>query len=164
MSTVETLIASGELDRIEVDLPARNQLVRTFLGAKAFRDELPALLELPKKKYSQDTHMEQFYAIMVKYLSGQRMSVLPSWEDIKILSPVVDGIWEFRTLDIRMFGWFSAVDTFIAHRVLDKDFVQNHKLSTGLATATAYYRSTLGLDPPVFVASDRIQDVVSNQD
>jgi len=148
-----------------VDLPEGEKQVRWFHGSKRFQREATEMADFPKKPLSQDTPIEQLYAILVKYISGQKLNTDPLWSDLKIIRPHENGVWEFRTTDLRIFGWFIWQDIFIANSMFDADFLKQTGLSVkSICNETAWFRKSLDLCQPVFVESEQVENVISNQD
>lgn len=99
-----------------------------------------------------------------KFQMGHRLNVDPMWDEVKTLKPIRNGVWEFRTVSVRLFGWFVARDQFIAHRAMLKDEIAGKGTTSGLANATAWERDfSLGFKPGEFITTGKVTDVLSNQ-
>jgi hypothetical protein len=75
---------------------------------------------------------------------------------------VQDGIWELKTADLRIFGWFNVLDHFVGAAADTTDRVKQHNLYYGYAGETARFRDGLDLDPPKFIPGADPNAVVSN--
>lgn len=71
-------------------------------------------------------------------------------------------MWELRTPDIRVFGWFPLLDHFIGVVANDATYIKKYRLYEGYIGEVVRYRDHLDLDNPKFIQSERPQDVVSN--
>jgi hypothetical protein len=75
-----------------------------------------------------------------------------------------DGIWELKTPDLRLFGWFHVKDCFICG-ALDTAFnVKNSNLYKGYANEVGHFRDELPLDEPKYLTGDDPSNVVTNYD
>lgn len=78
------------------------------------------------------------------------------------MRPVGNGVWELKTADLRLFGWFVQKDCFI---VCDCDTtlrVKQMRLYPGYRDQAVRFRERLDLDEPKFIAGDDPNDVVSD--
>ena len=82
--------------------------------------------------------------------------------NVKPITHVSGGIWELKTSDLRIFGWFHAKDCFIGYRAEHADFVKKHNLYYGLASEAARFRDQLDLDEPKFIPGDDPNVILSN--
>jgi hypothetical protein len=78
----------------------------------------------------------------------------------KDLIPASDEIWELRTYQLRIFGWFYRKDDFIAALPLRKPALKNPGAYDDAKKKVIAIRDGLPLDPPKFVGG-RIQNVLS---
>lgn len=72
------------------------------------------------------------------------------------------GVWELRTPDIRIFGWFPQKDHFVGVEANDATFIKQHDLYTGYIRQVVRFRDNLNLDEPKFISNTEPKDVVSN--
>lgn len=70
------------------------------------------------------TPEQQIWAKIVFFLEGKKM-VYPF--DFHALRPTGHGVWEIKTLDVRIFGWFPCRDLFIAHTMADANVLHDEK-------------------------------------
>ncbi len=75
-----------------------------------------------------------------------------------------DGIWELKTPDLRIFGWFVKRDQFVGWAADATEKIKKHNLYHGYAREAGHFRDNLNLDPPKFVQGDKPDAVVSNFD
>lgn len=78
-----------------------------------------------------------------------------------IMVPSECGVFEIKTADIRFFGWFPAVDNFIAADVVTAVFCKERGLYDGYRDQVRRRRDLLDLDVPKFL-SGGIFDVLSS--
>ena len=102
---------------------------------------------------------QQLDALLEVFCSGETLTFGPQFKPLVHLN---DGIWELKTPDLRIFGWFPQKDCFIAG-ALDTAFnVKSYNLYRGHANVVAHHRDQLDLNAPKFIAGDDPNNVVSN--
>jgi hypothetical protein len=72
------------------------------------------------------------------------------------------GVWELRTPDLRVFGWFPIKDHFVGVVANDASYIKDHGLYPGYIGEVIRFRDQLNLDEPKFIRSEGAKDVVSN--
>lgn len=102
---------------------------------------------------------EQIDGLVEVFCSGDTLTYD---HQFKPLTHVQDGIWELKTADLRMFGWFSKKDCFLGVVADATDRIKRHNLYYGYAGEVARYRVALDLDDPKFVPGDDPHAVVSD--
>ena len=126
-------------------------LLRNWIGV-----ELPDLVPIWNL---QVTPLQQLDALIDEFCSGCTLSY---GIQFKPITHVGGGIWELKTPDLRIFGWFHRKDCFVAYRAENATYVKEHNLYKGLAGEAARFRDKLDLNEPKFVRGDDPNDVVSN--
>ena len=71
-------------------------------------------------------------------------------------------MWEIKTADVRVFGWFYRQDQFIALVGDEAWRVKEYKLVRGYTDEVVKYREGLNLDEPKYVREKDPNYVVSN--
>jgi hypothetical protein len=127
-------------------------------------EKLKAWMEkdLPVLKATWQTELsckEQVVDLTEMFCAGDE---LDSTTQFHALRPYVDGVWELKTGDVRIFGWFPQKDHFIGVVAHDAYFVKLHDLYHGLVGEVVRFRDALALDDPKFVPGDNPHAVVSN--
>lgn len=162
MATVIELDKSGALLRYDPELPAHLQEFRTLHGSPRFAkwvcDVLPGLGSTWNIELSPQ---EQFVALMEIYASGE---VLMIGRQLKPLTHLGDGVWQLKTADLRLFGWFRMKDQFIAHAGDTADRIKKSRMYQGYVGEVVRFRDALDLDEPKFVPGDDPNAVVSKFD
>ena len=104
--------------------------------------------------------VEQLDDLMEVFCSGSPLTY--GWQ-FKCLTHVAEGVWELKTADVRLFGWFHKKDCFIAAVADTADRIKTHKLYEGYGRIEVInFRKALDLDDPKFIPGDNPHDVVSN--
>jgi len=160
MSTVLELALAGKLFKLDAGLEFNEREWRCIYTSPRFRER--ASDELPQWESQWDVEVnptQQLDALIEVFCSG---ATLTFRSQFKPLTHIKDGIWELKTPDLRIFGWFCKKDHFIAG-TMDLAFnVKNHDLYAGYAGEVERFRGQLDLNEPKFVSSEDPNVVVSN--
>lgn len=106
--------------------------------------------------------MQQLDDLMALFCSGDTLTY--DWH-FKPLNHVEDGIWELKTTDLRIFGWFPQKDCFIGVIADTKERLLKYQLYGPYAKLEVTpFRNQLDLDLPKFVPGKNPHDVVSDYD
>lgn len=108
----------------------------------------------------EESPLEQVDALIETFCSGKPLSVGRSFKHLYYRN--VFGVWELKTADVRMFGWFPLKDHFVVSDCNLAGFIKQHSLYHGYSTQTQKDRDLLNLDPPKFIEGGNANDVVSN--
>ncbi len=161
MATVLELDAAGSLFRFDPDLEQGIQELRCIYVSPRLKrwidNDLPTLESTWKIELSPQEQFQAFFEEV--FCPGEPLTY--DWH-FKPLTHVGDGIWELKTADLRIFGWFSAQDCFIGSAANLTDLVKRHRLYRGYAEEAVRFRDQLDLDPPKFIPGDNPHAVVSN--
>jgi hypothetical protein len=110
----------------------------------------------------EESPLEQFDAFMDIYASGDVLTYGWTFRPIRYAG---QGVWELKTADIRIFGWFHAIDCFVGHVADATQRMKDHPgLYHGYAGEIVRFRSKLDLNDPKFVTGEDPHVVVSNFD
>ena len=160
MATLSELEIDGVVSRYDPQLGPAIQEQRCIYGCPQFQtfvmEKLPTLAS---KWTSQETPAEQVDAVLAEFCAGNPMQV---GTPLKILRPIEHGVWEIKTADVRIFGWFYRSDCFIATNGNDALLIKKHGLYKGYIDESLRIRSSLNLDLPKFVSGSSLDDVVSD--
>jgi hypothetical protein len=162
MATVLDLVRRGDLHELDVLEPTERAHRRIFTSPAL---KLWLLNDLPNLKSSWSIELsplEQFFALADTFCSGERLNYETQF---KQLTHIADGIWELKTDDIRIFGWFCQKDYFVGVVADDAFHIKKYRLYHAYANVTTKrFIEALDLDSPKFVPGDDPHDVVSNFD
>jgi len=103
--------------------------------------------------------LEQLFALVQTFCSDEPLTY---GEHFKPLYCRGQGVWELRTEDIRVFGWFPIKDHFIGVAANDATYIKEHRLYPGYIGEVVRFRDQLNLDAPKFIQGEEAKDVVSN--
>jgi len=136
MASLEDLVENGSIVRIEIGLPARELPERLLFGTPDFVQwlEKRAAQREPSASAADLTPAEQIYGLFYRYVAGKPLIIS---RQFRALTQIKNSVWELKTPDIRIFGWFPAKDVFIAvfgdwaDRVKEYDLYRGYRLEVG---------------------------------
>lgn len=159
MATIQQLDSLGKLNRYEAFLPAGTLPCREIYFSQVMYEwhdkRLPEMKSYWGLEFKPD---EQVLGLLVDYISGVDLSI---GDDLKLLT-YESGVWEFKTPDVRIFGWFPKKDCFIAVCADDATFTKTHRLYHGYIGQAVDFREKLDLDCPKYIEGVDPYAVVSN--
>lgn len=162
MSTLVLLKAEGLLDRWEPALRASEQALRgIYLYPRATRwltEDLPGLE--PSWNLEVDP-AEELDAFANQFFIGAKIVFQ---RQVKPLRHIDSGVWELKTSELRLFGWFAVRDVFVCSAVDTATRVKTYSLYAGYRDQAVRDRDELDLDQPKFVSGEEIENVLSNCD
>ena len=146
MATLEQLAAGGQLIRHEPDFEQWEMPSRFIL----YPPEFPGWYEgdfknAPRVRGRNLSPYEQAEQILYEFMLGRPMAYDV---DYKKLGPLGQHVWELKTPDVRIFGWFARRRYFVAVRGELKDKIPNAKLYGPYIESVVNFRTALDLDLP----------------
>jgi hypothetical protein len=112
MATITTLVSEGRLVRYEPSLPRPVVSERMIYMTPHFQDW--AEDDLKQRKRSKGTYLSPFYQLIDRFDAFCRGESFEVNHMFKMLLPTSYGVWEIKTVDVRIFGYFAQKDCFIA--------------------------------------------------
>lgn len=161
MATLIELCDSGALEVIDPleagELPWRN-LYATMEFIEWLDGELPEVEH--NALYSNLTPIEQVFAVFYEYVTGENFSSDRRFK--KLHCTPNQHVWEFKTDEIRVFGWVPRKDAFICCFGDSKDNIEVNNSYGRYIAKTTNVRNTMDLDEPKLLESRSYLDVISN--
>jgi hypothetical protein len=152
--------ASPPVHRLDPEFVDGTQEFRCIVCSPRLRtwieQDLPALKSALGLELSP---LEQFFALVQTFCSDEPLTY---GEQFKPLYSRGRGVWELRTQDVRVFGWFPIKDHFVGVAGNDATFIKEHDLYEGYIGEVVRFREGLDLDEPKFIPGEEARDVVSN--
>lgn len=160
MATVVELVLRGELDRFDPVLRSRQQAARLLYGRQRVWEWIEKNLpDAVSEHGSLISPLEELDELLNAFCAGDELSFD---RQIKPLQHWGHGIWELKTKELRIFGWFSSVDVFIACSIDFATRIKAHRLYAGYRDEAVRFRDTLDLTPPKFITGDDPRGVATN--
>jgi hypothetical protein len=151
----------GPLFKLDALGPGEQQFRCLYLSLKLklwMENELPSLQATWETEL---TCLEQVVDLTDTFCAGESLNYN---QQFHIVRPISHGVWELKTGDIRIFGWFHQSDHFIGVVADEAYRVKYHQLYTGYVGEVVRFRDALALDEPKFIAGDDPYAVLSNFD
>jgi len=160
MSTIDGLIKNGAFSRIEIELAVGEQPVRLIFGTTGFIEWLNTLLQgaEPEHRLGDTTPAEQVDQLFYAFVSGKPLNYLRQFRFIRAEK---NAIWELKTPDVRIFGWFLQRDCFVGVFGNWADHVKDHDLYRGYRIAIRRLRRELDVEDNLCVKGTSPSDVIS---
>jgi hypothetical protein len=160
MSTIEGLVERGAISRIDVALDVGEQPLRLLYGTPGFIEWLKQILDgiEPKAKLGDTTPAEQLDQLFHMFLTGAPLAHMRQFRYIRAEE---NAVWELKTPDVRIFGWFLKKDCFVGVFGDWADRVKDHDLYRGYRIAIRRLRRELGVDDTLCVKGILPGDVIS---
>ena len=105
-----------------------------------------------------ETPEQQFDSLTEVYAAGETLTYDRQFKPLVSLG---SGIWELKTADLRIFGWFHQRDCFVATNLDLADRIKMYRMYAGYVGEAVRDRDALTLDEPKFIEGDNPHDVVS---
>jgi hypothetical protein len=160
MPTIEELVEANAISRIEVEMELRDQPMRLLYGTPGFVTWLNEILggAEPKSRLGEATPAEQIDQLFHRFLSG---SPLIHLRQFRFVRAEKNAVWELKTPDTRIFGWFLKKDCFACVFGNWTDEVKDHELYRGYRIAIRRLRRELAVDDTLCVHGVDPDDVLS---
>jgi hypothetical protein len=147
---------SGPLTLISVPLGPGRMPERLFYAMPDFMPwmtaEVPAMNQ--GRLNATQTPKEQLDNLLHKWIAGKPMKYPGTVNDLK---PLQNGVWELKSIDLRIFGWIYRRKIFIASL---GGYADDYKIPTPRKTYGSAIRhvvkdrDSLDLDPPKYTPGD----------
>jgi hypothetical protein len=95
--------------------------------------------------------LEQVDALLHDFVSGADFAY---YERSHAMTLLRFGVWELKTLDIRLFGWFYIRACFIIANINTAFQCKEKGLYDGYRNDTGFRRNRIDLDPPKFIVGE----------
>ena len=161
MATPIDLERTGELFKLDPDLGVGKQEFRTIYVSPRLRKWIES--DLPHFESTWNVELspiEQLQAFVEEVFCPG--ATLTFGQQFKPLTHIRDGIWELKTADLRVFGWFYKKDCFIGSAADMTDKIKRHRLYFGYVNEADRFRDGLNLNEPKFVPGEDPYAVVSD--
>ena len=159
MATLMDLERMGRLDKYDPQLSWREQEYRCVYLLPTALSWMENQLPFEASDFGVErAPIEQVYTFLANFCAGKQL-----WfpRQLHAIRHVDAGIWELKTVDVRLFGWFPIVDHFVCSNGDMATKVKTQKLYEEYRDKAVAQRDALDLDNPKFIAGDNPDDVVS---
>ena len=145
-----------------MSLGSRELPVRRLYGTRDFVEWLKERERASEasKLGAETSIIEQIDTIFYRFIIGD--SFHNRW-DFRCIKVEKHPVWEFKTPDIRIFGWFPAKDCFIAAYGGWADYIKDHDLYRGYRLEIRRLRREMSLAQELCGEGTTPDDVISNR-
>jgi hypothetical protein len=158
MATLEHLAATDKLISHDPDLENDEFPERFAYFAPDFDDWLAQTLAGLGRRHGRNrTPHEQAEQILYDFIIGRRLAYGSSYHP---LDPLASHVWEFKTPDIRLFGWFPRRRHFVIVCGELKDNLKKRADYAPYIAGVVAFRDGLDLDEPKAVTGVRQDEVL----
>lgn len=149
MATLEHLANSGKIKKPNVDLEDNEMPLRVIYLSLACDTWLVADL-VPVARFAgrKLTPYEQVDQIFYEFVIGRPMAYSV---DYRKLEPLTEHVWELKTQDARLFGWFAKKGHFVVVCAALKNQVRKFKDYAPFVAKVVAFRQALDLDEPKMI-------------
>jgi hypothetical protein len=161
MATLPKLCEEGGLVALDPGLGPDELPTRRLYGTPAFVEWLDNILPVISADSAEAdlSAMEQVAALFHEYLIGAKFSDDRRFK--KLNSTPSHHVWEFKTDDVRIFGWIPEKDVFVCCFGDSKDAIETFRKYGRYIAQTKYVRDHLDLDEPKHLEGKDYADVIS---
>jgi len=146
MATLEHLVVQGRLKRYRVELEHPDQPVRYLYAAPAVESWFTdTLASAPCDRGRNLTPSEQVDECLYEFVRGEPLAY---GHRCRKLEPIARGVWELKTTDVRIFGWFPKRATFLMVCGEMKVRLPHFKAYQPYVAHVVTFRDHLDLDDP----------------
>lgn len=146
--------------KIEVALAPHEQPLRLLYGTPQFTRWLQEVADgaASPRLLGHLSAAEQIDDLLYSFLSGAPLLFNRQFRAVRVED---NAVWELKTPDVRIFGWFMAKDCFLAVFGNWTDIIKDHDLYRGYRIAIRRLRRELGIDASLCVKGSAPDDVLS---
>jgi hypothetical protein len=160
MATLLELVQQGKLFRVDPVLGRNEMEMRRIFLLPRSRDWLVEVLPIAESTWKiEESPAEQLDALVYQFCVGQPLKI---GDRFKSLVHLGDGVWELKTADLRLFGWFVRKDHFVVSDCDHTDRIKRVNLYRGYCEQAVRQRDALELDEPKYIGGDNPDDVISD--
>ncbi|KAA1183978.1 hypothetical protein FP026_06690 [Rhizobium tropici] len=160
MTTFDSLVASEAIVKVEIQLGEGQLPKRLLFATPSFAEWLSERVAKnePSSLGAVLTPIEQLDFLFYTFVSGKPLIHCRQFRAIRIER---NAVWELKTVDLRIFGWFAMRDCFVAVFGDWADHVKDHDLYRGYRLEVRRLRRELGVGDALCVEGVNPEDVIS---
>jgi hypothetical protein len=160
MATLIELENEKEVYKLDPALSWREQEMRCIYALPRVREWIEEVLpSVVSDRFTEEDPMMQVDSLLSEFCRGDP---LPINQKFRALVHLGDGVWELKTADVRLFGWFYRKDCFVISDCDTKHRLLKYNLYKQYCIQSVRFRDGLNLDSPKFVEGDDPNDVISD--
>ncbi|MBR1165213.1 hypothetical protein [Bradyrhizobium elkanii] len=159
MSTLNKLLEAGTLTSVTLGLLDDELPERGLFGTARLHSFLSNDLPSIPSQDAMLSALQQVANLFGRFLTNRPLVLQSPIAPIRHLE---DSVWELKTKDVRIFGWFAAKDSMVIDAGCDVKLLKSQKLNySGFITQTSYIRKTLGFSPKDYITGKSPHDILT---
>lgn len=153
MATIVELCDAGVLVSIGGGLDVHEQPERLLFAFPHVIEWLENVLPTldPDFHDGKQNPLEQADDLFHDFVSGADFAF---YEKSHSMQPTDPGVWELKTPDLRLFGWFALKGVFVIAEINSAFLCKQHGLYAGYRNSVVFRRENLDLDEPKFITGE----------
>lgn len=159
MATIPNLCVQGALEKVTAGLSWKEQEERCIYLLPTAAQWMSTTLPGEASNWNLEiTPIEQLAEFFVHFCAGRELMFE---RQVRPIHHISNGIWELKTADVRLFGWFPIKDHFICSDADTAWRIKEYNLYGGYRDQAVHRRAELDLNDPKFIPGDDPNDVIS---
>lgn len=160
MGPFDSLVASEAIVKVEIQLGRKESSKRLLFATPSFVNWLNDRVsrDEPSSLGAVLSPVEQLDFLFYTFVSGKPLIHSKQFRAIRVER---NAVWELKTVDLRIFGWFPMRDCFVAVFGDWADHVKDHDLYRGYRLEVRRLRRELGVGDALCVEGVNPDDVIS---
>ncbi|NLS00782.1 hypothetical protein HGP17_28470 [Rhizobium sp. P38BS-XIX] len=160
MGPFDSLVASEAIVKVEIQLGRKESSKRLLFATPSFVNWLNERVskDEPSSLGAVLSPVEQLDFLFYTFVSGKPLIHSKQFRAIRVER---NAVWELKTVDLRIFGWFPMRDCFVAVFGDWADHVKDHDLYRGYRLEVRRLRRELGVGDALCVEGVNPDDVIS---
>lgn len=158
MATLDELENKGALFRVRINLRAKEYEERKIYAFPALWDWMTGAMRTTEPYRDNISLGQQARVLLKNFITGQPFE---EGEWFWLMNPQHMDVYELKSADIRIFGWFYRPRIFIGVAGDTLERTHTYNLHAGYRNSVVHARETIDLDPPAYIKGASITDVFS---
>lgn len=160
-ASIDSACIQAGLVKYELRLYPTQRVWRYIYSSSVFLEwNNPVLLGGISSSHDNDPISVQLASELLYFCSG---GILSDRQEIRCLDPKANAVWELKTPDLRLFGWFPHKNYFILHHCEVKSLLMDYGAYQPHIEAVVQYRESLAHILPEYVEEKGVSNVISNR-
>lgn len=158
MSTLDQLVQLGKLLKLEPEMERNEFPERHVYTSPEANAWMETTLAAARRDRGRDLWpLEQVEQLFYDFVIGRP---LVYDQQRKKLDPIGQHVWELKTEDVRLIGWFPKKKNFVVVCGQMKRDLRNRKLYTPCILHTVWFRQNLDIDEPKSITGVHHDDIL----
>jgi hypothetical protein len=158
MATLLHLAEAGLIQKVDAALDPWDLEERRLYAAPRWAQWIEDTLPYLQADQSEISPIEELDDLFAHFCSG---GTLAHGRQFHCLIHRRHGVWELKTRDLRVFGWFPSKDCFVGASADMAKHVKENGLYSRHRQEVVSFRNQLDLDPPKFISGDDPNAVIT---